>query len=278
MSGRLLALVIAISLILLVTGLVVSNWAGSNAAATSTTVYPSQSIEAVSVPPTPIPGTLKLGGGAERPNGPKVSLAPITPVAQPTVVSSSIPRVLIQAEAPQEMGIQDSDVIRVAMLSTTRRTVLHIIQSKQGRQTTHISSPYAVGTPGVALQNAFGAGYQAYASAQLDATQFQIAPATPVWQALVEKQLVWNWDVSPVTAGHQVIDLSVSAQWRPQRAGRTLQGRQIWSAALPLEVSTPLLTVGQFNITQFIFQGVSLTSLITMLVSFSTWLHRKMTK
>jgi hypothetical protein len=187
-----------------------------------------------------------------------------------------MPRVVIQAEAPTGMQVNGSDSISVALLHTSKPTKVKLFANGNGRQASTITSPYPVGTPGAAIGSAFGLGYQAYASSELDATQFDVQPTGPRWQSLEEKELTWNWDISAKSEGPQVVNVGIDVEWLPlpNHPNSSKVERRVWDARFPIAVELPLITAGQFNAAQILGNAFTISSLTAVLAGiWKTVLH-----
>ena len=164
---------------------------------------------------------------------------------------------VIEAEWPTRMEVNQSDSIRVTLsrVAPGYRAVPQVA----GNQTA-LATPLPVGTPGVALERAFGPAYDASAQANLAAIAFDLRPLDEAEQALEPSVVTWEWNVIPRNAGDQVVNVSVEGHWKPKGGGAAVQ-RQLWRARLSTEVAQPLVATGQISLLSIVagFAGSGLS-------------------
>jgi len=168
--------------------------------------------------------------------------SPVTPGPAPTVSS---PTYVVEAEWPVRIDTRRSSTIRVSLLRTADGLVPTV--EIQGN-TAALATPIPVGTLDAALRDAFGDEYEAYATARLQGTSFDIQLASPEVQSLAEPQVSWVWNVGSEDPGPQSIDGYIEVEWRPREGGGRSEKRQIWSFHLEIEVLQPLFIRGQVNV------------------------------
>ncbi len=184
----------------------------------------------------------------------------------------------VQYEAPKQMDINISDTITV-MLAKSRLAVLpgdftHIpTYSAANRDIgrtlvgdaapdlgvdvyNHCSSLNEGGfsncldsTP---VKDIFGGGYEVYASSHLIATGFEIQLLGSEEQSASQSSVEWTWNISPKSAGIQMINVDVELRWKPTNSGGEDIMRQIWQAPITIEVDKPFLEMGQITISSAI--------------------------
>jgi hypothetical protein len=125
----------------------------------------------------------------------------------PTPQNSGIPPLVTTVDYPHQMLVNHTYIIKVSLTSNK-------LESAKASPTTN---PYTFGTPGVTLQNAFGPGYEAFASATLVASPsvFDIIPASQSELSLKQMKIEWSWEVLPKFAGSQIIDVTIDGIWKP---------------------------------------------------------------
>jgi len=124
-------------------------------------------------------------------------------------------------------------------------------------------APNVIGTPGVPLAQAFGAGYQGYASARLEAIGFDSVPVTATIEQLDQAHIAWDWTISPKGSGQQYVVLAIDGVWKPLRGtGPTIQ-RQIWtSQPVQIGVQQPFFQRNPFDFLGFLTTSTGASSLL----------------
>lgn len=132
---------------------------------------------------------------------------------------SSIQTLRIATTYPQNMQVNDSYQLRVSLVPLNGQSLKAIIATEQATQVA--TEPTPVGTPGATVLNAFGKGYEPYARAALAASSFQVVSTQQDEQSLAQPAVEWDWDVTPSSAGTQVIFVDIWIQWLPIHASST---------------------------------------------------------
>jgi hypothetical protein len=85
------------------------------------------------------------------------------------------------------------------------------------------------------------------AVAKLVGTAFDIQPVVDETQSLQQSLVIWEWSLFPKSSGRQIVYVTVVGQWQPKGGGPTVQ-RQLWDSRLEIQVTEPLLALGQLNL------------------------------
>ena len=103
-------------------------------------------------------------------------------------------------DAPSSMRVNQSYIVKVSLVPRGQSFVSTL---KIEKATATVSGTTSVGTPSATLKDAFGLGYEPFASATLspDAPPFHIIPIQPFEQPLDQQEVVWTWNVIPLEAG-----------------------------------------------------------------------------
>lgn len=189
--------------------------------------------------------------------------------------NSSIQTLRIATTYPQNMQVNDSYQIRVSLTPLNGVSLKTIIATEQATQVA--TEPTPVGTPGATMLNAFGKGYEPYARAALAASSFQVVSTQPDEQSLEQPSVEWDWDVTPSSAGTQVIFVDIWIQWLPVHTNGT-----------PLPPPTYRLGENQLAIgvagtppppqSWIDWTGVVTTVVSALLVSLLSWFGVRLTK
>ena len=164
--------------------------------------------------------------------------------AQPTPTSVPQPY-MVEAEWPVRIKTERSSTIRVSLV----RGVDGLVPTVEIAGTTvALSTPIPVGTPETGTRSASGNGYEAYASAHLEGTSFDIQPASPEVQSLTEPRVNWTWNIQSEEPGPQSVDGYIEIEWRPVDGAGGSEKHQIWSFHLDIEVARPSFFRDQVNV------------------------------
>jgi len=181
-----------------------------------------------------------------------------------SIADAPLSALVIEKDWPVEMDLNTSDTIAIILTLNTQGTILPIAPA--GNHRLAQETPVPVGTPGAPLSEAFGLGYQAFATANLVATTFEITRLGPQEQWLDQAAIEWSWNISPKSLGMQIVDADVEIQWKPLQANSPLPVilTQIWQTRMEINVTDPLLNVGLSVSSQIIgfigaFGGIGLT-------------------
>lgn len=148
------------------------------------------------------------------------------------VASTSIGSLVVRTQIPANMRVGQSYIVRVTLAPHGTYAALADIKVEQAGST--MSSATPVGTPSAALRNAFGPGYEPYAHAELAGGSFTLQMVSQDVQSLRQSTVTWEWNVTPLSAGDQLIDVAITVEWVPTSAG---------SHSLPLNPSYTIATV-----------------------------------
>lgn len=202
--------------------------------ATATRFPPTATVTPFPLTPTSVPPTA-------------TSLPPPSPTVLPTqsATPTPAPTVMVETESPKRMETDRSDSIRVSLVRIAGQTYAPTIEIIG--HTAVVASPIPVGTPNFPIQSAFGSEYEAFATAYLAATAFDVKSVTSEEQPLEQPRINWEWNVIPKNDGPQTVNLSIEVRWKPKGGGQIIQ-RQIWRTRLDILVERPLITTGQLSI------------------------------
>jgi Immunoglobulin-like domain of bacterial spore germination len=171
--------------------------------------------------------------------------APTTePTAAPVATPPPAPSVVIEAQYPGWMDLGASDTINLSLKHIVEE--LATATSVRPDRTTVAGAAAVVGTPEVALGQAFGPGYDAVVIAKVVAPAFEVQ-STGDEHPLDQDAITWQWGITPKRSGHQVVIVSVDGRWRPQAGGRTIE-RNLWRQEFAIVVYEPMLRRGQIDL------------------------------
>lgn len=151
------------------------------------------------------------------------------------VAFSTITTLKVEADWSR-MVLDQSNSITVSITSTSA------LPSTGANQTAVVSNPTPVGTPNVPIEAAFGSGYEAFATVQLEAPAFEVSPSEPQTQSLEQPTVQFEWTVLPKASGPQVINVPITVQWKPKAAGEVIE-RPIGSTRLDTQVDSSALNL-----------------------------------
>lgn len=148
------------------------------------------------------------------------------------VASTSFGSLVVTTRIPENMRVGESYIVRVTLAPHGGYSTLSDIPDERSSAITSSATP--VGTPSVALRNAFGSGYEPYAHAQLAGGSFTLQMVSQDVQSLRQPTVTWEWNITPLFSGAQLIDAAITVEWVPTSAG---------SHSLPLNPSYTIATV-----------------------------------
>lgn len=131
-----------------------------------------------------------------------------------------------------QMRVHDSQVVKVTLNSISNTLIsndpLPIASIPAENATVTTTRILPVGTPTANLADAFGPGYQAYATATLTTMTgtFKIIPLanTSKPQSLNQVVVEWRWLITPIELGEQILDIDIEVIWKSQSAKLIQQG------------------------------------------------------
>jgi len=199
--------------------------------------------------------------------GNKTSSAPTpTPTPEQDIISSQIPEIKIEALYPAHMIINQSYVIKVSLVSKTGSSPTAPPIEKA---TMVVTEPTPVGTPGATVQQAFGQGFEPFATATLTAGSFKVppssAPSGP--QSLRQPAVEWDWNVTPQYTGTQILSVDITIMWEQTqsavvrfpltfRIGNPQLSVDVTEPPTPPTPSPPFFKIGQIDLGNLITQGI----------------------
>jgi hypothetical protein len=221
----------------------------------------------------PAPTTASRPTNTPVPTRSAQSVRTTTPRPCPTALPTSIPptptplpRVVIEAEWPARMEIDQSDYVRVSIVRTTAGEFVPTVEVPG--HTVLAATPVPAGTPAVPMERAFGLAYKASAAAKLEGTAFGISPSEMEYQSLDQSRITWDWNILPLKPGSQTINARIVVRWEPIEGEGDAIERTIWRAPLRIVVEEPWIQRGQLSI-------LSLASGMLGSILSAPWLYEK---
>ncbi len=159
--------------------------------------------------------------------------APTEPAASPTQPVEESFQTVIEVEWPVQMEIDRSDTVRIALVRVSDG--LYVPTAEVAGNVVEAATPIPVGTPGSPIEEAFGGDYQAFATASLVGTTFNIERGSLARRSLAGDRIVWDWNLTPTAKGPQILSANIVIEWEPVNGGAVIE-RQIWQARLDTEV------------------------------------------
>ncbi len=135
------------------------------------------------------------------------------PQPQYQVASTPIGSLIVTTQIPTSMRVGQSYIVRMTLAPQSEYSTLSDIPVEKVSTITSGATP--VGTPSTALQNALGPGYEPYASAQLAGGSFDLQMVGQDIQSLRQPRVTWEWNVTPLFSGTQLIDAAITVEWTP---------------------------------------------------------------
>ncbi len=115
----------------------------------------------------------------------------------------------------------------------------------------------AVCTSSRTINNLFGIGYKASASAHLVTTSFDVQLLGTEERSVNQDGISWNWNITPKSSGIEVINADIEFTWKPTTLGNENIIRYFWKSPIIVTVNPlPPFSVGQFTLSST-FTGVS---------------------
>jgi hypothetical protein len=177
------------------------------------------------------------GGGSSTPGNPKIT-------------NSALSTLKVETLIPFQMESKNSYLVTVSLLPATGQ--VDVSQVLGEKATVITTDPTPIGTPDIALQQAFGPGYEPYATATLSATTFDVQLNSLLEQSLKQKVVEWTWNVTPQNAGsQQVIGVDIVLEWRPtgnQNPGLPPPEYTIANPQFSVDVSNPSVEFNPIDI------------------------------
>src|SRR5229473_4645469 len=216
--------------------------------------------------------------------GNKTSSAPTpTPTPQQDIISSQIPDIKIEALYPAHMIINHSYVIKVSLVSKTGSSPTAPPIEKA---TMVVTEPTPVGTPGATVQQAFGQGFKPFATATLNAGSFKVLSAPSGELSLEQPVVEWDWNVTPVSTGAQILSVDITITWELTQSAVVLfpPKFRIGNPQLSVDVTEPptppppFLILGQIDLGKLITDGFVALISTGVVTSFGIWILRRRNK
>lgn len=154
------------------------------------------------------------------------------PTSTDQVAVTTIGSLVVTTRIPKVMQVSESAIARITLAPQSHVGALAAIPEEQTGSVTTPAAP--VGTPSVPIDSAFGAGYEPYAQAQLASGAFDVQMVSQSLQSLRQPQVTWEWSITPLYAGQQLMDAAITVQWNPTGDG---------AHALPLNPTFTIATV-----------------------------------
>lgn len=155
------------------------------------------------------------------------------PQPQYQVASTPIGSLIVTTQIPTSMRVGQSYIVRMTLAPQGEYSTLSDIPIEKVSTITSGATP--VGTPSAAMQSALGPGYEPYASAQLAGGSFDLQMVGQDIQSLRQPRVMWEWNVTPLFSGTQLIDAAITVEWTPTSSS---------SHTLPL---TPTFTIASVD-------------------------------
>ena len=207
----------------------------------------------------------------------------------PEMRCSKIPDIKIETAFPAHMIVNQSYLIRVALVS---KTGSFSIPQTLEQATMAITEPTPVGTPDATVQQAFGPGFLPSAVATLNAGTFKVLSAPLEDAQYLDQPVVgWEWNVTPQFTGTQILSVDITATWKFTQVGSSsvlLQPTyRIGDPQLSIAVteppahltpSQPFFILGQFNLGELITQlstGILIILILAVLFLWTIMLIRR---
>lgn len=183
-------------------------------------------------------------------NRPPDYTSPYTPAELPET------REKVETYWPKEMPKDGSEHV-VLILQNKAAAPIAPSVSVGGYQST-------TGSPSALPQRPPDAEYEAYASAALNSTNFEVLPNSLEWQPLKQPKTEWVWNVRakhdrPVH-GQQRLNTAIKVQLR-DKTGKAISEEQVWQGEAQIEVYDKWISKDRVNITSlvslFVGAGIS---------------------
>ena len=202
------------------------------------------------------------GCGSIKENKTKSTITPTpTPTPIVNIINTKISDIKIETAFPAHMIVNQSYLIRVALVS---KTGSFSIPQTLEQATMAITEPTPVGTPDATVQQAFGPGFLPSAVATLNAGTFKVLSAPLEDAQYLDQPVVgWEWNVTPQFTGTQILSVDITAKWDLTQSAIIFFKPQfrIGDPQLSIAVTEPpahpappqsWFTIGQFNLINFL--------------------------
>lgn len=205
----------------------------------------------------------------------------IDPSAQGQVYQSPFRSLQVSTQLPTTMLVGLSYAVRITLRPREGYVTLSDIPAEHA--TTTNTQPVAVGTPSASLLDAFGPGYEPYATARLGAASFTAQLISQETQSLRQTSVTWEWNVTPLSSGTQVIDGAITIAWTPNStnahaapANPTFTIATI-DTAVTVDTQSSKPSAGVFAVGPFLIDesGLTTTILGALVVALIAWLSRR---
>ncbi len=136
------------------------------------------------------------------------------PISTPILIVNLPPSSIdIVTDAPLSMQVNQAYIVKVSLIPKGQTVVSSLMIEKASATTT---DTLPVGTPGTSLKNAFGLGYEPYATATLSPNEYplDITPIQPVERSLRQQKIEWKWSVIVLISGTQFLDVDIEVTWK----------------------------------------------------------------
>lgn len=129
------------------------------------------------------------------------------------ITRTTVPALQIEADIPL-MEVNQQVFIAVSIYPTGATESIGNVR-KVENATPVVTNATPVGTPGNTLINAFGPNQSVVATATLETspTIFSVTPNGPQPKPLDQYSVEWDWFVTPLVAGKQLIGVDIETQW-----------------------------------------------------------------
>jgi hypothetical protein len=176
-------------------------------------------------------------GDAEATTG-SADSPPVAYIKTQSVVSETS---RLEIEYPRELKKTDAGVVRVTIIREPNAATTTPTTDFPGNVVTQ-AAPERCNTPRPGLRNAYGAQYEATATAKLDSSSFDVRASTTEPQTLDPSRVTWQWSITPKGVGAQAVNLSVTVQWQRRGTTQTKPSCKILDRSLAIRVTDSLLS------------------------------------
>lgn len=147
----------------------------------------------------------------------------------------------LEIEYPRELKKTDTGVVRVTIIREPNAATTTPTTDIPGNVVTQAAAEHC-NTPRPGLRNAYGAQYEATATAKLDSSSFDARASTTEPQTLDPSRVTWQWSITPKSVGSQAANLTVTVQWKRRGTSQTKPSCKILDRSLPIHVTESLLS------------------------------------
>lgn len=218
--------------------------------------------------------------------GASATSSTINTSAQEQVLQSPFGSLQVSTQTPRTMVVGVSYVMRITLRPRAGYVALSDIPAEHA--TTTNTQPVAVGTPSASLLDAFGPGYEPYATAKLGAGSFTVQLISQETQSLRQTSVIWEWNVTPLSSGTQLIDGAITVEWTPTANNAhalpdnptftiATMDTAVTVGAAPATTQTAKPGAGVFAVGPFLIDEAGLTTTIlgALIVAIIAWLSRR---